>query len=193
MKKFLAMLLSVMLIATLAVGCGGNGDDADTADTDVTADDGGDAPDADVPTGDAVTLSLLSWNSEAVMGPYIEAFEAEFPHITIDLQFVPPVQQYVERFNVLVASGEMPDMFYTAGENLTDIVERGLAVDLSDMAIFDRIDPYAAATWGNDGAIYGFAPDAWIAGIMYNEEIFAEAGITDIPTTWMSLLKFVEG
>lgn len=181
MKKLITSL-GVLLLAVILVGC--NGSSAST-EQDTTAEN-------NAASEDIVTLSFLSWNAEETMRGYIEAFEAEFPHIRIDFQFAPPVQQYIERFNLLVASSQLPDMFYTAAENKTDIVERGLAVDISDMEIFNRIDPYTAATWGNDGAIYGFAPDAWIAGILFNKEIFADAGITEIPTTWAEFIEICE-
>ena len=196
MKRIIALLLSVLLIATMLIGCNGGAAETGSTEQDTSTTESNEAEDTDttenVASGDVVTLSLLSWNTEAVMGGYIEAFEAEHPNIRIDFQFVPPVQQYIERFNVLVASGQMPDMFYTAAENMTDIVERGLAVDISDMEVFSRIDPHTAATWGYDGAIYGFAPDAWIAGIMYNEEIFRDAGIDGPPTTWAEFIEICE-
>lgn len=129
------------------------------------------------------TISLLSWYSEEQLGEFIESFEAEYPNIKIDLQYVPPVQQYVDKFSVLVASGQMTDMFYTAAENKQEIIEQGLAEDISDMEVFSRINPDTAATYGNDGEIYSYSPDAWIGGVFYNVDLFEEAGVS-VPETW---------
>lgn len=134
--------------------------------------------------GEPETISLLSWYSEEQLGEFIDAFEEEYPDIKVDLQYVPPVQQYVDKFSVLVASGQMTDMFYTAAENKQEVIERKLAEDLSDMEIFSRINADTAGTYGSEGEIYAYSPDAWIGGVFYNTALFEEAGIEAAPTTW---------
>ena len=137
---------------------------------------------------DTETITLLSWYSEQQLGEFISEFEAEYPNIKVDLQFVPPVQQYVDKFSVLVASNQMTDMFYTAAENKQEVIEKGLAEDISDMEIFSRIDAATAGTYGNDGEIYAYSPDAWIGGVFYNKALFEEAGIEKEPETWDEFL-----
>lgn len=78
----------------------------------------------------------------------------------------------------------MTDMFYTAAENKEDVIEKGLAEDISDLEVFSRIDKKAAATYGNGEEVYAYSPDAWIGGIFYNKELFKEAGIQGEPKTW---------
>jgi raffinose/stachyose/melibiose transport system substrate-binding protein len=133
---------------------------------------------------DTETITLLSWYSEQQLGSFFEEFEAEYPDIHVDLQYVPPVQQYVDKFSVLVASGQMTDMFYTAAENKQEIIEKGLAMDLSDMPVFERIDHATAETYGKPGEIYAYSPDAWIGGVFYNKALFEQAGIAEEPKTW---------
>ena len=133
---------------------------------------------------DTETITILSWYSEQQLGSFIEEFESEYPDIHVDLQYVPPVQQYVDKFNVLVASGQMTDMFYTAAENKQEVIEKGLAMDLSDMPVFDRIDHATAETYGKAGEIYAYSPDAWIGGVFYNKALFEQAGLKEEPKTW---------
>ena len=71
----------------------------------------------------------------------------------------------------------MTDMFYIAAENKQEVISKGVAEDISDMEIFSRIDPATSATYGKDGKIYGYSPDAWIGGIFYNKDLFEQAGI----------------
>ncbi|MBQ1491688.1 MAG: extracellular solute-binding protein [Blautia sp.] len=134
--------------------------------------------------GETETITLLSWYSDQQLGSFISEFEAEYPNIHVDLQFVPPVQQYVDKFSVLVASNQMTDMFYTAAENKQEVAEKGLAEDLSDMEIFSRIDKNTASTYGSGDEIYAYSPDAWIGGVFYNKTLFEEAGIEGEPATW---------
>ena len=129
-----------------------------------------------------------SWNTDEILGEFIAGFEQENPNIKIDLQYVPPVQQYVDKFSVLAASGQMTDMFYIAAENKQEVISKGVAEDISDMEIFSRIDPATSATYGKDGKIYGYSPDAWIGGIFYNKDLFEQAGIEKEPETWQDFV-----
>lgn len=174
MKKRLASALAIVLAAATLTGCQGS-----DAQTDTSAEGEG----AAVQQG-GETITLLSWYSEEILGDFIDAFEQENPDIHIDLQFVPPVQQYVDKFSVLVASGQMTDMFFTAAENKQEVIEKSLAEDISNMEIFSRIDPDISATYGNEGAVYAYSPDAWIGGVFYNKELLASVGVEEEPKTW---------
>ncbi|MDD7370745.1 MAG: extracellular solute-binding protein [Firmicutes bacterium] len=179
MKKALAMILSTVMAASMLAGCGGNERTGDAKGTETE----GETKKETTQEG-TETVTLLSWYSEEQLGEFIEAFETEYPNIHVDLQYVPPVQQYVDKFSVLVASGQMTDMFYTAAENKQDVIEKELAEDISDMEIFSRINPDTSATYGEDGKIYAYSPDAWIGGVFYNKNLFREAGIEQEPQTW---------
>lgn len=181
---FLAGVLTVSAILTACGGqeSGGSADSKDSAAAESTTE--GKAKDS----GEKVTISLLSWNTDEILGEFIAGFEQENPNIKIDLQYVPPVQQYVDKFSVLAASGQMTDMFYIAAENKQEVISKGVAEDISDMEIFSRIDPATSATYGKDGKIYGYSPDAWIGGIFYNKDLFEQAGIEKEPETWQEFV-----
>ena len=193
MKKITLLLVGILLVSLLS-GCGSASDSQADETTEETAaaatTEAEDEVEAESSSsGEAKTISLLSWYTEDELGEFIAEFEAENPDISIDLQYVPPVQQYVDKFSVLVASGQMTDMFYTAAENKKEVIEKEIAEDLSGMDIFQRIDEHTAATYGNEGEVYAYSPDAWIGGIFYNEELFAEAGIEKEPETWAEFLE----
>lgn len=186
MKRRGAALLAGVLAATaILTACGGQGSGKTTsADSGAAGTTEGKAAEA----GDKVTISLLSWHTDEILGEFISGFEQENPNIKIDLQYVPPVQQYVDKFSVLAASGQMTDMFYIAAENKQEVMSKGVAEDISDMEIFKRIDPATSATYGQDGKIYGYSPDAWIGGIFYNKDLFEQAGIEREPETWQEFV-----
>lgn len=194
MKKTAALLAGVLLSSTILSGCGSQ----PPKDAAAPAQGSTQEQTADVSNSKAgnsyekITISLLSWNTDEVLGDFINEFEEENPNITIDLQYVPPVQQYVDKFSVLVASNQMTDLFYTAAENKQEVISKGIAEDISDMEIFSRIDPSTSATYGKDGEIYAYSPDAWIGGIFYNKDLFAQAGIEKEPETWPEFLDCVK-
>ena len=187
MKKGAALLAGVLAAAAVLSGCGGQGNNGSTTSADSAAAES--TTDGKTKaSGEKVTISLLSWNTDEILGEFIAGFEQENPNIKIDLQYVPPVQQYVDKFSVLAASGQMTDMFYIAAENKQEVISKGVAEDISDMEIFSRIDPATSATYGKDGKIYGYSPDAWIGGIFYNKDLFEQAGIEKEPETWQDFV-----
>ena len=187
MKKGAALLAGVLAVAAVLSGCGGQGNNGSTTSADSAAAESTTEGKAKA-SGEKVTISLLSWNTDEILGEFIAGFEQENPNIKIDLQYVPPVQQYVDKFSVLAASGQMTDMFYIAAENKQEVISKGVAEDISDMEIFSRIDPATSATYGKDGKIYGYSPDAWIGGIFYNKDLFEQAGIEKEPETWQDFV-----
>ena len=187
MKKGAALLAGVLAAAAVLSGCGGHGNNGSTTSADSAAAESTTEGNAKA-SGEKVTISLLSWNTDEILGEFIAGFEQENPNIKIDLQYVPPVQQYVDKFSVLAASGQMTDMFYIAAENKQEVISKGVAEDISDMEIFSRIDPATSATYGKDGKIYGYSPDAWIGGIFYNKDLFEQAGIEKEPETWQDFV-----
>lgn len=187
MKKEAALLAGVLAAAAVLSGCGGQGNNGSTTSADSAAAESTTEGNAKA-SGEKVTISLLSWNTDEILGEFIAGFEQENPNIKIDLQYVPPVQQYVDKFSVLAASGQMTDMFYIAAENKQEVISKGVAEDISDMEIFSRIDPATSATYGKDGKIYGYSPDAWIGGIFYNKDLFEQAGIEKEPETWQDFV-----
>ena len=187
MKKGAALLAGVLAAAAVLSGCGGQGNNGSTTSAGSAAAERTTEGNAKA-SGEKVTISLLSWNTDEILGEFIAGFEQENPNIKIDLQYVPPVQQYVDKFSVLAASGQMTDMFYIAAENKQEVISKGVAEDISDMEIFSRIDPATSATYGKDGKIYGYSPDAWIGGIFYNKDLFEQAGIEKEPETWQDFV-----
>ena len=187
MKRGALFLAGVLTVSAILTACGGQESGGSAGSKDSAAAEStteGKAKDS----GEKVTISLLSWNTDEILGEFIAGFEQENPNIKIDLQYVPPVQQYVDKFSVLAASGQMTDMFYIAAENKQEVISKGVAEDISDMEIFSRIDPATSATYGKDGKIYGYSPDAWIGGIFYNKDLFEQAGIEKEPETWQEFV-----
>ena len=116
MKRGALFLAGVLTVSAILTACGGQESGGSAGSKDSAAAEStteGKAKDS----GEKVTISLLSWNTDEILGEFIAGFEQENPNIKIDLQYVPPVQQYVDKFSVLAASGQMTDMFYIAAEN----------------------------------------------------------------------------
>lgn len=170
-KKILSVMLTTALIMGLTA-CGGNGDSADSGSSD----------------GETTTLTFLSWYPQEKYQPILDAFEEEHPEIKIDFQYAAPVDDYLEKMQVLTSTGEIPDLFYIAAENKTEMIENGYCADITDLEAVGKLVDFNRQTYESDGKVYGFAPTTWVGGFFYNKDIFDELGLEE-PQTWDELLN----
>jgi multiple sugar transport system substrate-binding protein/raffinose/stachyose/melibiose transport system substrate-binding protein len=72
------------------------------------------------------------------------------------------------------------------GGKLADVVEAGQAMDLTDaltQETRDALGEASLAAFSVDGSVYGVPTAVLPGGIYYSKDLFAQAGITETPTT----------
>ena len=219
-KKSLFLLLVVF--ALLAAACGSDDDDStasagdsasDSGDSDDSGDSGddsagdsGDDSDSAEPAQEDVTLRVLIHQNPPMvefMEQFNEQFEADNPHISIDLSvvnasdlgvsnqtrltandidvttitvsgFANPVQPYME--------GAEPPAWQT-------LIEAGLLLDLTDEPFVANYDQAAIAEGGSyNGRVYSInLGRVSYSGMFVNLDLLDEVGV-DVPTTWGELV-----
>ncbi len=172
------------------IGCSGGQTSEETGEPSGATEQeaGSEMSDAEEPSG---TLTFLSWQNETVMQPILDGFNELYPDVKVDLIYAPPTQDYIEKFQIMYSTGDLPDVFVTAAENKSDVLDNDIALDISYLPAFDRLSQKNKDTYSKDGKIYAFAPDAWIAGIFYNKRILEENGIS-VPTNREEYLASME-
>ncbi|MHA6523001.1 extracellular solute-binding protein [Tessaracoccus sp. G1721] len=111
-------------------------------------------------------------------------FEAANPGVTITVEAMQH-EDMGTKIEAAWQSGDMPDIYMErGGGELADKVEAGLVKDLSEAAS-DTIDKLGGAVngWQVDGKTYALPFSLGVVGFWYNTEMFADAGITEAPTT----------
>ena len=183
-SKFFAAALAAVL-AFSVTGCAGadsSGEASSAAPSaaapETSAESAAPVTEGDAPSG---TLTFLSWQNETVMQPLLDGFKEKYPDVSVDLIYAPPVQDYVEKFQIMYSTGDLPDVFVTAAENKGEVLDNDIAKDISYLPAFEKMSDKNKETYTKDGKIYAFAPDAWIAGIFYNKKILEDNGIA-VPT-----------
>ena len=197
-KKVLSVLLSVAMMSTLLVGCGG-GDSADS--TNAPADDGGSSDSgSDTAAADGAeeitwmfwddlnaTEDLISLGYKDVIDRFNKDYEGKY-HVT---RITTNLEEYYTKLNALVASNETPDCFIVSpGPNLDVYVDPGVAADLTDDLKADGwLDTFnggegAFSQQTYDGKIYAVPLNIAAACVFYNTEMFEKAGISTMPTDW---------
>lgn len=172
MKKGMAALLCAGMVLSLAA-CGGSSGEGEE-------EKGGSSKN---------TVTLLSWYTEEQMMPLKEGFEEANPDLELEVQFVPPTEQYIQKLTLLMNGNEPTDLFFMCPEVREDVVATDFAEDLSDMPIMEKLSDNAKRTLGADGKVYGLSMDSWASFMFYNKEIFEQAKIEKTPETWDELVE----
>ena len=131
----------------------------------------------------------------------IDGFKEQYPNVTVNLDFT-AVDSYATKMQTLASSGDLPDVFAVQGPTLVALADAGQLMNLDDALGTPDYDADAGSEWGStfvpsllEGANSGIKADgtwgvpftAISVASLYNEDIFAEVGVTP-PTSFDELL-----
>jgi len=185
-KRHLGVVAAFMALAT-AAGCAGGTAGTATTETVETVETveatGGEAA-APTELTEPVTISFLSWATEAVMRPLVDKFEEQNPNITVEFSWAPPVTEYIQALQTRMSAGNPPTVFMMAAENRTQLMQSGAVIDLTDQPFMANISEASKKAYSDDSGIYAVATNSWGGGILYNVDLLNEAGCTVPFPTW---------
>lgn len=176
MKKFLALVLSIMMVALVAAGCAQK--PAEPATT---------ATDAQTATEEEVTLKVYTNRTDREQdgsyAKYIAAFNEKYPNINIDLV---GIDDYNGEMQVLIAAENYGDVFF-----IPDCIESkdyeyylepfGTLAELKDQGYNES---YLTKKYSpSSDTVYGLTYMGTVSGVLYNTRVWKEAGVTEMPTT----------
>ncbi|UFU07597.1 ABC transporter substrate-binding protein [Ruania halotolerans] len=123
---------------------------------------------------------------------YWEGFEADFEaeHTDIDLTIeLQPWSDREEKIGTAIAAGTGPDLVLLVPDLAMNFYSTGGLLPIGD-AIDDPASYYEGALAGGtfDGEIYGVPIYQTANTTAYNEALFDEAGIDELPQTWEDVL-----
>lgn len=128
----------------------------------------------------------------------IDKFEKANPDIDVEVIWVPgAAKELFEKFQILVAGGSAPDVFWTHAYLMEDIVAKGLARPLDTLISGDSqfaVNSYFDAALGDysfQGKLYGLPGEVSSMALYYNADLFEQRGMSvpDRSWTWDTLLK----
>lgn len=121
-------------------------------------------------------------------------FEKQHPNIHLNLVSMPSSMDVISKVGDLLTVGEIPDIVFTGGDGRETVyqfmTEKEYAVDLipyiqEDEKFAKTVSEVILDSWvTSDGKLYTLSDVLLMGGYWYNEEIFREAGIKEIPRTW---------
>ncbi len=181
-KKVISVLLSLMMIGSLA-GCSSSSGDSGS---------GGDSASSDLPyAGQEISILWVSNSSMDGINALIEAAEAELG-LTVNLEQVPGGEDGDNVVKTRLASGDMADLLsYNCGALLASLNPEEYFEDITaDYA--DQLDENFVNAASVNGVLYGIPAEASQAGaVLYNLDMYEEYGL-EIPKTWDEFLANCE-
>jgi multiple sugar transport system substrate-binding protein len=139
---------------------------------------------------DQVNLVLLThWGAQPQKDP-LDAIIAEYmelnPNVAIEHQTV-AFAELLNRITTGQLGGEAPDMYHFYNLWLPDFVNSQLLATPPDDVLADIGAAYPEGTIGGssyDGQVWGYPTEVNVWQLMYNIQMFEEAGIESPPATW---------
>ncbi|WP_438446628.1 ABC transporter substrate-binding protein [Gorillibacterium sp. sgz5001074] len=187
MKKKLSMAgLALALTASVAAGCGSKDESKPAADASK-------AP-AAATTGASeapkknVTVKIFQFKVEIAeqMNRLKAEYEASHPGVKLEIETVGGGADYGAALKAKFAAGDAPDIFNNGGFAEREVWMEHLE-DLSGEPWVKDVVTVAKEPMTKDGKLYGMPLGIEGYGYVYNKDLFAKAGITDVPKTLSQL------
>ncbi|WP_339279258.1 extracellular solute-binding protein [Paenibacillus sp. FSL W8-1187] len=131
-----------------------------------------------------------------IMKELVADYEAANPNIKIELDSLNTDQQKL-KLKTQAASKEVPDItIVNPAAQMKPFVDAGVLAPLNDMldqnGLKDTFQKGLLDYYSFDGNVYALPDGNNIEVVYYNKDLFAQAGITDVPKTFDEMLEDVK-
>lgn len=191
-RKIGTMVLAVVMALTSLTGCGAMPSTSESDNTNAENEVGGSTAEAEDEDG-KITLRIVDWSdgSASQREEFHKKYMEEHPNINIEYTML-TVDQFKNTIVTMIKSGEGPDIFpIPVGLTLNTAVEEGWYQPINDYVTEDFADQFDPSSFAEGVTHIG---DDWYTIteqmpivqclFFYNKDILADAGVTEVPTTY---------
>lgn len=182
--------ISILAVAATLTACGGNAATTTSSDSAATTADAAEAEGVaynELVVGTDYTdltadIKIISHRTDLIadgtFDAYVAAFQELYPNITITYE---GITDYASDMTTRLTSNDWGDIcMIPTTIPLTELSD--YFAPLCDLSAIE--DEYNfASTRSYDGKVYGIPSTGNAQGIVYNKQVFEDAGITELPTT----------
>lgn len=185
MKKKLMLFMSAFLLLFMLAGCGADGSKEPSK-----GQDNNNQSSSGTSANEDVTIRWMQFQVEYTnqVKQMTKAYEDEHPNVKIEVEVIG--DDYYDVLKTKASSGDMPDVFMTAGYNEI-VTYKDYVTDLSDQAFASGIADAAVECVSLEDKIVGLPVQMSGNGIVYNKKIFEENSL-DVPATLSELEEVCE-
>ena len=173
-KRSLAILAGGMSLALLLSACG-------PASTPAASPSSEPAGETQQQTAEAepVTITYCNFNAsggnEETLQRMYEAFHEEYANITVEIETI-AMDDYFTQMQTRVAGGTAPDCYELNIENFASYANKGVLAEITDVDL-SSLDETALSAFNVDGKQYGLPGNFSNVVLVYNKDLFDQAGI----------------
>ena len=173
--KRTALVLMAAAMAFTATACGSSGG-------------------SDAGSDGKLTMQIWDNSQREAMQALADAYHEQNPDVTIEVQ-VTSWDEYWTKLEAAAGSGNLPDIFWMHTNQILLYADSGMLADVTDLYDDDTYSHYSdisiANTQGSDGRMYGVPKDKDTVCLVYNKEMFDQAGVAypDENWTWDDLTE----
>lgn len=200
-KRLLSMIMvAVLICSTLALaGCQKKADEGnqkedsenEVADESEVVDESKETSEnGDAGVGEIVNITFMGWGTDSEISTFekmLSGFEDRYPNIKVEYITVPS-GDFDTKLQNMIAAGEQPDAFYCPVDSFAKYAATGNLCDITDLVGADNLEDdiwqsaidiyrYDGKSTGQ-GNIYALPKDVSAFPVVYNKDLFVEAGIT---------------
>ncbi len=170
LRKMMALLLVVAMLAAMLVGCGGSGEAADGKKT-------------------LKVFLYLNDHESAIYKNMIEKYKEAHADTISDIEVqITTQEEYGTTLTGMMTAGDLPDIFYMGPEAVDQYVKNGYVENLTpyleqlgistDGLMQDVLNSYRHnGEASGSGDLYALPKDSSVFAYAYNKDLFDEAGI----------------
>ncbi|MFV0466701.1 MAG: ABC transporter substrate-binding protein [Lachnospiraceae bacterium] len=196
-KRILSIVLALTMTSALLAGCGssssdGSGDTSAESTTSESSASDATSENAD-PAGTSGEVYMFISQPEYAdaINTLIEEYKTVAPDVTITYETTQ--NDYPTMLKAKLNSGDVPDIFSsTSGKEIETYIE--YSYDLTGQPLAEAMLPAVADSMKDAGGegIYGFAIKGNYFGLVYNQELLEQVGVTEAPKTLSELKALAE-
>lgn len=204
LKRTAAMCAALVMTGSLLTACGGTTENTPTADTTAAAGagetsaaaDGGEttAAAADSTSGLSGTIKVLHHRTDrdqdGTMAELTKGFNELYPNVKVEYQ---SFTNYADDIATMMQSDNYGDVVMTPQA----LKQADLPNFFAPFGSYDELSQkyYWLENYSVDGQVYALPTGGTASGVLYNKKVWADAGITSLPTTteeFIACLKQIE-
>lgn len=200
MKRGIIVVAVMFLVMTLLVACGGgnannssdrSANSGTNAGTNTGTNSGTNTGSSDEKVSLQIAHHMGEEGARLWVDDFIKTFEEKYPNVTVE-PIATSSDNYHTMLRTKMASDDAPDVMLLARLDSSDrvYIEEGYIAELTDQTFLDNV--IGIDNHRIDGKIYGLPFDMNAYAVMYNKDLFAQAGITEVPRTYSEFIATLE-